>query len=385
MAEIALLELSSRLAVHSIQFFFQALQSSGEPVEVSESGHATPPLCARHGGDSAAVESGLGKRACNHGHRGEADVVPDRQVSCHTDDPGNDAVVADPRGAGDPGAAPYRGVFADPAVVSDMDEVIQLGPVGDQGILEGAPIDRGVGPDFHIIAESHASQMRDVHPTFAVLRETKTLAADDRAGVYQYPLPDLGPRAQGDPRDQPTVLVDPASGTHDAARSHKDPWPDPGAFFHHDHGADPGGRIDMGVVGHDHAGMDTPGHGGFRVQESHRPGVGEVRIRTDQNRNRAESHVLFLQDHRRGVGYAQIGPILAVPEETQTGVIGPLQGVDPLHTPLTVPAQLDTETVRQLLKSHYHHPWKAQSPLFFSNFSFKRAMTWSEISMRLLM
>ena len=45
-------------------------------------------------------------------------------------------------------------------VVTYLDLIVQFDPILDNRIVNGAPIDAGVGADFHIIADTHAAYLR---------------------------------------------------------------------------------------------------------------------------------------------------------------------------------------------------------------------------------
>ena len=113
-------------------------------------------------------------------------------------------------------------VRADDHVVTHLDLIVQLDPVLDHRIVDGAPIDGGVGADLHVIADPHAAHLRHLHPGPAVRREAEAVGADHRPGVQDAALRRCcTPGIQVDPRHQPRVGADARAALHDAARDRR--------------------------------------------------------------------------------------------------------------------------------------------------------------------
>ena len=64
-------------------------------------------------------------------------------------------------------------MFADAHVVADLNLVVELDAIFQNGIVQGTPIDRRVGADFHIVADSHRAELRDFDPLLAILGKTE--------------------------------------------------------------------------------------------------------------------------------------------------------------------------------------------------------------------
>src|SRR5262249_40743680 len=52
-------------------------------------------------------------------------------------------------------------VPTDARVVPNLDQIINLGALPDDGVGQGAAIDAGIGPDFDAVLKDNAAQLRD--------------------------------------------------------------------------------------------------------------------------------------------------------------------------------------------------------------------------------
>ncbi len=84
-----------------------------------------------------------------------------------------------------PAQACHGGVLADTHIVRNLDQVIQLNTIADDGIAERAAINRRIGADFNLVADKHAPYLRDLLPSFSISGKTKAVAADYRARLEQ--------------------------------------------------------------------------------------------------------------------------------------------------------------------------------------------------------
>ena len=89
------------------------------------------------------------------------------------------------RGAGDAGERDEDDVFADVAVVADVDEVVDLGSAADAGLLERAAVDGGVGADFDVVFDEEGSLLRElgVGAGGGVADVAEAVCTEDCAGV----------------------------------------------------------------------------------------------------------------------------------------------------------------------------------------------------------
>ena len=75
-------------------------------------------------------------------------------------------------------------------VVADLDLIVELHAILDDGVADRAAIDGRVGADFHIRADLHAAQLRDLDPCAAFGGKAKAVAAEHCPGVHQHSRPE---------------------------------------------------------------------------------------------------------------------------------------------------------------------------------------------------
>ena len=75
-------------------------------------------------------------------------------------------------------------------VVTDLNLIIEDDAVFNNGVSQGATIYRRVGPDLNIIANHHASCLRDLNPPCLFIRETKAISANHGARMNSATLTD---------------------------------------------------------------------------------------------------------------------------------------------------------------------------------------------------
>jgi hypothetical protein len=93
----------------------------------------------------------------------------------------------------------YRGMSTNPDVVRHLDQVIQLATLFNNGVVEGAPVDRGIGANIDIVLKDHRSNMRDFLPALLVEHQAKPVRPEYHAGLqgtsrtYYHPLLQANP------------------------------------------------------------------------------------------------------------------------------------------------------------------------------------------------
>ena len=126
----------------------------------------------------------------------EMNEVPSTTTSSHNVmwpvDPrvaAQDAALADHAAAGDGDAGGQRRVRTDAAVVRDHDEVVELDAFFDDGVVERAAVDGGVGADFDVVTDVHAADLRHLDPRAFLGREAESIAADHGARLHDATRP----------------------------------------------------------------------------------------------------------------------------------------------------------------------------------------------------
>src|SRR5215469_12818754 len=156
----------------------------------------------------AGVYAGSGDRVAHRRITGDHHVVGDAEVTGETDHATDHAAPADGGAAGDAGAGGDGSVGTDAHVVPDHDEVVELHPLFDHGVVDGTAIDGGVGADLDIGADAYRADLRHFHPRATLGRKTETVAADHHARVQHAARADLHAPAKGHARHEAHVLLE---------------------------------------------------------------------------------------------------------------------------------------------------------------------------------
>src|SRR5262249_26107792 len=115
--------------------------------------HFPPPLAYRLGRHTAIVVS-AGKiahnaRACSKTCAvADANVIRDSDLASHHD------TIADFTASENPDMANDHRMPADTGVVPDLDKIIDLGSLTDNGVAERATINSRAGADLHLVLEN---------------------------------------------------------------------------------------------------------------------------------------------------------------------------------------------------------------------------------------
>jgi hypothetical protein len=186
-----------------------------------------------------------------------------------------------PSPAGDEATSP------DPVVVADHDQVVDLGAAAYARRLDGAAVDAGIGPDFHVITHNDCAERSDALDRRLAGRrrfarfgdgEAESIGADAGVIVENHPITNFDPLADPDARVNERIGTDLRAGADggltqygragaDArARPDLDKWADGRPF------ADNGCGID------NHAWMNPRGNMGRAGEETGQPGQGIARI-----------------------------------------------------------------------------------------------------------
>ena len=154
------------------------------------------PFFRRLRGDHGGINAGFADRFGDESVRVYGRVIGDFQVSQNRRATAQAAAFADARAAGDGDATRHHGAVADRYVVRDLDVVIQLHAVADDGIVQRAAGDGGVGADVAVVADFDATELGDTHPVAVAGGSiTEAVAADYHAGSDTTTRTDYAARA----------------------------------------------------------------------------------------------------------------------------------------------------------------------------------------------
>ena len=94
------------------------------------------------------------------------------------------AMLSDSSAAGYADTARYRRVCADAHVVRDLNLVVQFDPIFNYRIIQRATVYSGIRAYFHIIADNHAPDLRNLQPALPVQRDAKSICTDYHTGMH---------------------------------------------------------------------------------------------------------------------------------------------------------------------------------------------------------
>src|SRR5690606_9566561 len=226
------------------QSLFQPSYLARQFVKLPQSRAVAAPLSHFFNGMAAGVEASVvyGMRYQSHGQHG--DVIGDLEMPDDAYRAADHAAAADPGAARDRRTACNRRVRTDPHVVRDLDLVVQLHAVFDDGVIQRAAIDRGVGTDLDIIAYAHGAELRHLEPALAVARLAEAVRADHNAWVKNATRADHHVAAQHHAGIQPRAFAHGRAALDAAVRADARRCADDGIRADHATRADRRGGMD---------------------------------------------------------------------------------------------------------------------------------------------
>src|SRR5258706_12383692 len=249
---------------------------------------ASPRVVLVHRPD-ARVGAWLQDRARDESSGGNVDVIDDVQMAEDQRRAAKGAMAPDVGAAGDTDAAGHRGMRADARVVADLDLIVELHALLDDGVVERTAVDRGVGTDLDIVADAHRADLRDLDPAPVVVGDAKAVGADHRPRMDDHPLAERAPRVDHDARIEAAIFADLDLVAYHAAGADRDARAQLCAFRHHGRGMHArrlrahriedlrhAREVEIGIVGHD----TRPRRIAFRFGTAdYRPGTRRVELR----------------------------------------------------------------------------------------------------------
>src|SRR6266851_2249731 len=157
---------------------------------------------ARHGGTGVDVSDDASLDR-------DAGAAPDRHVVREPRLAREEYVVLDVRAARDTRLPGDEAARADPTVVPDLDQVVDLRPQADHSVVHTAAVDRGVRANLHVVADDAAAHLGNLArylPVFAG-HVAEPIRAEPHAGVQDHALPHDGPAVADDLGKQLRVVA----------------------------------------------------------------------------------------------------------------------------------------------------------------------------------
>ncbi len=135
-------------------------------------------------------------------------------------------------------------IAADLNVVPDLDQIVDHGAGADDGIRAGTAVERGVGANFHIVADDDAAQLRHFDEAIGIGRKTETVLSDTHAGIEPDARTDNGV-ADRDLGAHPRVVAERTCSTDYAAGTDQCATTDFGPRAYHGERLDPTAFADL--------------------------------------------------------------------------------------------------------------------------------------------
>ena len=144
-------------------------------------------------------------------------------------------------------------MFADLAVVRELNQVVDFRAAPHAGVAHRAAVNRGVRADFHIIAQRYRARLRNFEPVFAGKRQPEAVRADDAARMDFHALAQRAAVVHGNVRMQKAACTQRAAVFHHRVRQNA------AAFAQHRIFADIHVRADFAACRHNGGGLDNGG------------------------------------------------------------------------------------------------------------------------------
>ena len=89
-------------------------------------------------------------------------------------------------------------IASDAAVVTDVNQVVELGPAGDPGFFESPTVDGGVGSDLDVILNDQRSLLGklSVLAVSSIADVAEAIGSQHRPGVDHHPIAKGGARSR---------------------------------------------------------------------------------------------------------------------------------------------------------------------------------------------
>ena len=170
-------------------------------------------------------------------------------------------------------------MLADFHVVRDLDEIINLRALADDGRAERAAVNRHVRADLHVIADDDVANLRNFAVDAAVQHVAESVRADDRAGVDADAMADFRARINCHVRKQIHVVAELRIVADKIAALQNRVRANLHALAHGAMRPDVRRRINFRGFGDDRRRMNSGGEFRFREKQRERLGEGDAGVR----------------------------------------------------------------------------------------------------------
>src|SRR6476620_5275254 len=110
--------------------------------------------------------------------------------------PGDYNTIADARGTGDADLRHDQAQAADANVVADLNEIVNLGPGANDGVIEAAAIDGRVRADLDVLLDDAPPNVRNLVVDSVAEHVAKAIASQASAGLHHHARSERRPTIQ---------------------------------------------------------------------------------------------------------------------------------------------------------------------------------------------
>ena len=268
----------------------------------------------------------------------------------HTHLTGQDDPVPHPR------APPYAHVGAEDAVFPDLDavtdlhQIVELGPALDTGDPHRRPVDGGERADLHIVSDLDDADLRDLDVLpIGVPGKAKTIGSDHRIVVNRDPPANAAAFADRDAGVKRRVFADrDVAVDHDVGMKNGS-CANGSAFAYRHEGAQVSRGLDARLWVHDRGRVNSGDLAHLWMKKGRGAGVGHVGVlhyhdrleggrSTQRRQKRRVAH-----DQGRGAAQEKPRPVLRVREEADRALLPSLERRHPVHLNLGIAPNLTGE------------------------------------------
>jgi hypothetical protein len=284
----------------------------------------------------------------NHGMFADVNVVHNSGLS------GDDHIVSRAAGTCDAHLANENVVPANPTIVADLNEIVDLGSFSDLGGLKCSSVNRGAGPDLDVVANFHVSQLGDLDVPAVVQTIAEAIGADHSVGMNDDTTPQNGPIVKNRVRVNDHVVAKAAESADGHTTVNAAPGPDNAAFSHRGKWMNTGVRSDLCRGMNDRSSIDPmDGRLGPPMQMTDNGYEGVERVVHLDHRQSVGGDGRW-DDGRGSFATAQPGRVFLILDEGDIAANGFAQGPGRRDDQVGVTKYFSLDQFRQLSKGGAH-------------------------------
>ena len=112
-----------------------------------------------------------------------------------------DCAVTHRTGTRNAGLGSDDDIASDIAVVTDVNQVVELGPAGDSGFFQGSAVNGGVGAHLNVVLEDQSALLGElgVLPSHPIANVAEAIGAQHRPSMNHYPIAEGDAGVDDDP------------------------------------------------------------------------------------------------------------------------------------------------------------------------------------------